>query len=195
MLFRKAKDQPVNAPAEDYVLSIQEAHALGSPTLLAQPIASTISNLSIIARLGLRGSSFVLENLLEAARLSTHTSLAFSRRAILSAIASAQTHHEESSALTTIPHQDKAYVQAVESWTQDLSRAVDNTLSLAELFIATGFSITACLTTNAFSAAEESVRLLDGLFGSNDTSRAIASIVCEATSPIRSFLTSASRLL
>lgn len=153
-----------------------------------------VTNLSTVTNLTLRASSFVFQGLLEAARLGTHTSLSITRRALVAAVSAAHLHHENAADLTKVPLQDEGYVRAVEKWTEDFSGYINNTISLVELFVASGFSLTSCVVGNAFNAAEESVRLVDSsqfhictlariltalviVFGSNDTSRAIASII------------------
>src|SRR5579862_7451494 len=49
--------------------------------------------------------------------------------------------------------------------------------SLAELFSMSGFVLAQSTLSTGFSLAEESVRVVDLMFGSNETSRALASIV------------------
>ena len=49
--------------------------------------------------------------------------------------------------------------------------------TLAELFAMSGFYLTMSTIQTGFSAAEESVKMLDGILGSNETSRALSSII------------------
>jgi Lipase (class 3) len=54
---------------------------------------------------------------------------------------------------------------------------VYHTFSLAELFSMSGFVLVQSTISTSLAVAEESVRLVDIMFGSNETSRALASIV------------------
>lgn len=177
---------PIDIPLASYrdneVLSISAAHFLAhedtslAPTLLASSAAGLVTNLSTVTNLTLRASSFVVHNLLEAARLSTHTSLSITRRALVAAVSAAHLHHENAHDLTKVPLQDESYVRAVEKWTDDFAGYINNTISLVELFVASGFSLTSCLVGNAFSAAEESVRLVDSSQSPSETSCCVLTV-------------------
>lgn len=54
---------------------------------------------------------------------------------------------------------------------------ITHAFTLAELFTMAGLSLTTTVTSLGFTAAEESVRLLDGLLGSGESSRALAAII------------------
>ncbi|KAI8067595.1 hypothetical protein BC940DRAFT_326388 [Gongronella butleri] len=54
---------------------------------------------------------------------------------------------------------------------------VESTFTLAELFALAGLQFTSKTIKTGIKACEESVRLVDGIFGATDTSRAIASII------------------
>ena len=54
---------------------------------------------------------------------------------------------------------------------------IHHTFTLAELFAMSGFYLTMSTVQTGFSAAEESVKMLDGILGSNETSRALSSII------------------
>lgn len=54
---------------------------------------------------------------------------------------------------------------------------IHHSFTLAELFAMSGFYLTLNTLQTGFSAAEESVRMLDGILGSNETSRALSSII------------------
>lgn len=104
-------------PYQDEMLSLQAAHILAmadcslAPTLINPRLAALVTNLSVASRLSLRASSFVVGNLLEACRISTHTGLSLTRRAIIAAVSSAQTHHSSETAYSGVPHQDKDYLR------------------------------------------------------------------------------------
>lgn len=54
---------------------------------------------------------------------------------------------------------------------------IHHTFTLAELFTMSGFYLTLNTLQTGFSAAEESVRMLDSILGSNESSRALSSII------------------
>jgi hypothetical protein len=54
---------------------------------------------------------------------------------------------------------------------------IHHTFSLAELLTLSSFHLTSSTITFSLNAAEETVRVIDGLFGSTETSRALAAIV------------------
>lgn len=54
---------------------------------------------------------------------------------------------------------------------------IHHTFTLAELFAMSGFYLTASTVQSASFAAHESVTLFDSLFGSNQSSRALSSII------------------
>lgn len=54
---------------------------------------------------------------------------------------------------------------------------VHTAFTLAELFALTGFQLTSTTISTSLHAADESVRIIDGLFGSTETSRALAAVV------------------
>ncbi|ORX55765.1 hypothetical protein DM01DRAFT_1362648 [Hesseltinella vesiculosa] len=54
---------------------------------------------------------------------------------------------------------------------------IESTFTLAELFALSGLQFTSITIKTGLKACEESVRLVDGIFGATDTSRALASII------------------
>ncbi|KAI9317594.1 hypothetical protein BX666DRAFT_2112010 [Dichotomocladium elegans] len=134
-------------------------------TLLPGNIANFITAVSLAARLSLRCSSLFMEALFEAAKYSTVFSFGLSRQALVAAISTAKKIHALTSPTSS----------ANES---DPSVDVENNLRPSHTHTCTH------LSTFSFpphppttQAAEESVQIIDGIFGSNETSRAIASIV------------------
>ncbi|CAM0137105.1 unnamed protein product [Umbelopsis sp. WA50703] len=69
------------------------------------------------------------------------------------------------------------FLQVLDKYTNLGVYIIHHTFTLAELFAMTGFHLTTQTIKTGFRTAEESVRILDGIFGSNETSRAIASLV------------------
>ncbi|KAI8062360.1 Alpha/Beta hydrolase protein [Gilbertella persicaria] len=118
---------------------------------------------SFTARLSLRCSSIFLDALFEAAKYGTVLSLGLSRNALTNALSTAKNIHD------TSPKRTK--------YTDIGLHIVSHTFSLAELFAISGLQFTSRTIQSSLKVAEESVRIIDGIFGSNDTSRAIASII------------------
>ncbi|CAD6973329.1 unnamed protein product [Tilletia controversa] len=177
-------------------------YALGS-TLLPQGIADLISNISLLARISLKCSAFFIEVLIEAARFSTGAGLGITRRALISAVASAR--NVSSMAGNMLPN---ALLEGAQSSTrngndQDAMKAlsktsgpanhafltvldrytslgiylIHHTFTLAELFVMSGFNLTTTGIKIGIGAADESVHMLDQIFGSNETSRALSSFI------------------
>ncbi|RUS15286.1 hypothetical protein BC937DRAFT_92650 [Endogone sp. FLAS-F59071] len=158
-------------------MSLQPYH---NPTLLPENLASLITAISIAARLSIRCSSLLLEALLETAKYSTSFGLGFSRQTLISAVSSAKRLHMLTTGATEGTVLDAAsdgFLQVLDQYTNLGVYIIHHTFTLAELFTMTGFHLTAQSFKTGFKAAEESVRVVDGIFGSNQTSRAIASIV------------------
>ncbi|KAK0534610.1 hypothetical protein OC835_002634 [Tilletia horrida] len=171
-------------------------YALGS-TLLPQGIADLISNISLLARVSLKCSAFFIEVLIEAARLSTGAGLGITRRALISAVASARNVSSLASnvlpnGLLEGPPNDQAAMKALSKTIGPANHAfltvldrytslgiymIHHTFTLAELFAMSGFYLTSTGIKMGIGAADESVRMLDQIFGSNETSRALSSFI------------------
>ncbi|KAG2187771.1 hypothetical protein INT44_005461 [Umbelopsis vinacea] len=153
---------------------------INSPTLLPENVASLITAVSIAARLSLRCSSLFIEALLESARYSTAFSLGMSRQTLIAALSTAKRLHMIR--FSTNPEEEirearGGFLQVLDKYTNLGVYIVHHSFTLAELFAMTGFHLTTQTIKTGFRTAEESVRILDGIFGSNETSRAIASLV------------------
>ncbi|KAG1452238.1 hypothetical protein G6F56_007872 [Rhizopus delemar] len=69
------------------------------------------------------------------------------------------------------------FLQVLDKYTNLGIYVIHHSLTLAELFALSGLHFTSQTIKSGFMAAEESVAILDGIFGSNESSRAIASII------------------
>lgn len=165
-------------------------YAVGN-TLLPQHVAELITNLSLVARVSLRATAFFLEVILEAVKMSTGTGLGLTRRALISAIGAARTMQ----ALTGDPPNPAFEPDSLEKDTTGLAGAnnaifalldkytavgiyvVHHGLTMTELLAMSGITLVQNSLRTGLSAAEASVQLLDGVFGSNETSRALASFI------------------
>ena len=178
-----------------------------APALLPQNIASLITSLSLLARVSLRATAFFVEVILEAARFSTSTSLGLTRRALISAIGSARSLHaikdadggawdpQSAGQITDgregagTPSTVSKYVQmrgqayhdgflaVLDKYTAVGIYVIHHTFTMAELFAMSSFYLVDTSIKAGLSAADESVRMIDGIFGSNETSRALSSFI------------------
>ncbi|ORY92267.1 hypothetical protein BCR43DRAFT_518250 [Syncephalastrum racemosum] len=82
---------------------------------------------------------------------------------------------DEEKALVDV--ESRGFLSMLEKYTSLGLYIVHHTFTLAELFALSGLQLTSQTVKSGFKTAEESVRIIDGLFGSNETSRAIASII------------------
>ncbi|KAL0084605.1 hypothetical protein F4703DRAFT_1916641 [Phycomyces blakesleeanus] len=150
-----------------------------SPTLLPEHIARLITAVSLAARLSLRCSSLLIEVLLESAKYSTSFSFGISRQALITALSSAKRLHAlaTSEAKDDDTNESGGFLQVLDKYTNLGIYIVHHTFTLAELFAMSGLQFTSQTVKSGFMAAEESVHMIDSIFGSNETSRAIASII------------------
>ncbi|KAI9258010.1 hypothetical protein BDA99DRAFT_573314 [Phascolomyces articulosus] len=152
-----------------------------STTLLPTHIANFITAVSLAARLSLRCSSLLIEALFETAKYSTVFSFGFSRQALINAVSTAKKLH----ALTYPSNSDDGgidpekgvFLQILDKYTTLGVYVIHHSFTLAELFALSGLQFTSNTIQTGLKAAEESVQVIDGIFGSNETSRAIASII------------------
>lgn len=70
-----------------------------------------------------------------------------------------------------------AFLSILDRWTNVGIYVISHTFTMAELLAMSGFYLTSSSIKASISAADESVRLLDGIFGSNETSRALSSFI------------------
>ncbi|ORY94787.1 hypothetical protein BCR43DRAFT_460590 [Syncephalastrum racemosum] len=151
-----------------------------SSTLLPTNIANLITAVSLAARLSLRCSSLFMEILFETAKYSTVFSFGLSRQALVNAISTAKRLHAitySDQPSQDIPAERSGFLQVLDKYTNLGIYVIHHTFTLAELFALSGLHFTSQTIQTGIKAAEESVGIIDGIFGSNETSRAIASIV------------------
>jgi len=161
------------------------------------PIANLVTTLATSARLSLRVTAFFIEAILETSQYGTRVSLGYTRRLLITAISSARRVYLASNAAMdgdllgaiglggaegsdnkfALSTSTDAFLNVLDRWTNLGIYVIHHTFTLAELFAMSGFYLTANTIQSATHAAHESVALLDSLFGSNETSRALASII------------------
>jgi hypothetical protein len=164
------------------------------PTLLPTSIANLVTALSTSARVSLRVAAFFIEAILETSQYSTRLSLGYTRRILITAISSARSAYlmstsalslSDSNSLTIIPDKPptptststSSFLNVLDKYTNLGIYLIHHTFTLAELFTMSGFYLTANAVHSAHFAAQESVQLFDSLFGSNESSRALSSII------------------
>ena len=119
-------------------------------------IANTITKASNYTRLSIRCCALLIEASIEAVRYSTETSLRASRNLLTSAVYNPD-HLERYSSLG--------------------SYVIHHAFNLAELVTMSTLNLATVTTRISSTAAEELIKLVDGLFGSTETSRALAAII------------------
>ncbi|GAA5863940.1 hypothetical protein JCM8547_005287 [Rhodosporidiobolus lusitaniae] len=163
--------------------SLVKSSLSSAPTLLPPHLAQLITALSLCARVSLRASALFLEAILESVQYTTVTGLGVTRRALIAAVGSARAMHYVKEGLDWSGRNadgeksQDTFLQVLEKWTNLGTYFIHHTFTLAELFTMSGFYLTLNTLQTGFSAAEESVRLLDSILGSNESSRALSSII------------------
>ncbi|KAK4689511.1 hypothetical protein P7C73_g601, partial [Tremellales sp. Uapishka_1] len=181
---------PADMPPTALASHIPLAHLAQIPTLFPAPIANLVTALATSARVSLRVVAFFIEAILESCQYSTRLSLGYTRRILITAISSARRMYLMSNAALggdmigmmgfgeekAGPSTD-AFLQILDKYTNLGIYVIHHTFTLAELFTMSGFYLTANAIHSAHFAAQESVSLFDSLFGSNESSRALSSII------------------
>ncbi|KAN0063039.1 hypothetical protein ACQY0O_004202 [Thecaphora frezii] len=161
------------------------------PTLLPQQVAEVVSNLSLLARVSLKSAAFFIELILEAAKYGTGLGLGITRRALIGAVGTARALHSIGTGqewdaqaagkpLTisnSVKNANEAFLSLLDKYTAVGIYLIHHTFTMAELFAMSSFYIAGSSIQAGLAAADESVRLIDGIFGSNETSRALASFI------------------
>ncbi|KAJ1981874.1 hypothetical protein H4R35_000532 [Dimargaris xerosporica] len=186
--------QPPDAPTPSPPAPRYEDWSKHPPVLHPQ-LAALVSSLSTATRLSIRALAIVVETYLEAIRRGTAALRALPMSLavpMLQLIQSAQT-------LTTgvwangplsnswplaqwvlrmaLPNALLPVVRVLTNGTTMGAYLMYSSYSLAEQFAMAGFQLVSSTTAFSLRSAEESVRLLDALFGSTETSRALAAII------------------
>ncbi|KAG1465129.1 hypothetical protein G6F46_002502 [Rhizopus delemar] len=133
-----------------------------SPTLLPEQIANVITAIALTARLSIRCSSLLIEALLESVKYTKK----------FHELAASNTSNN-----TSLSVDRNGFLQVLDKYTNLGIYVVHHSLTLVELFALSGLHFTSQTIKSGFMAAEESVAIIDGIFGSNESSRAIASII------------------
>ncbi|TIA87038.1 hypothetical protein E3P99_03442 [Wallemia hederae] len=167
-----------------------------SSTLLPARFAQSITAIALSTKFSLRTAAFLIELCLDGFRSTTTSSIDMARRATISAINSALKTYDPNTdnidldhlslstglaalgiSCTTSSNPDHVHRKLLEGYTGLGIYVVHHTFTLAELFAHAGFYLTQKTIKTSFSLAEESVSVFDGIFGSNETSRALSAII------------------
>ncbi|SCZ91866.1 BZ3500_MvSof-1268-A1-R1_Chr5-3g08187 [Microbotryum saponariae] len=174
---------PLDAPPSLLIQSEILARLAHGPTLLPSSLAHLISAISVCSRVSIRSAALFIEAILESIRQGTTAGLGLTRRALISAVASARTLHYVANGLDWDGRNAQGerdiglYLGLLDRYTNLGIYVINHTFTLAELFSLAGLSLTMSTTSLAFATAEESVRMLDSLLGSGETSRALSAII------------------
>ncbi|OAV90853.1 hypothetical protein PTTG_28188 [Puccinia triticina 1-1 BBBD Race 1] len=147
--------------------------------LLPQNLANFITAASLATRVSLRSSAFFIELILESLRYSTTTSLSITRRALISAVGSARAIHYNTTTTTTNNNNNNnnPYLNVLDHYTNVGIYLVHHVFTMAELLSIAGLDLTHSVISTGFETAEVSVMMLDSIFGSNESSRALSAII------------------
>ena len=158
------------------------------PTLCPLPIAKLITILSTTTRLSIQAASLIVEMVLEGSQYTTQLSLGTFRRVMIAAISCARHRHlitANANLLTEWkigdPQADPAstenFLDILDRYTNLGIYAIHHAFSLAELFAMTGFHLGSSALTVANQATQHSITVFNSIFGSTDSSRALAAII------------------
>ncbi|KAJ3129929.1 hypothetical protein HK100_008346 [Physocladia obscura] len=153
------------------VLSIDEeviVHHERMDPVLFQPLAAGVSLFSQSARLSLALTGAISNTLLSTARWSSEMTIGIGRSIIVGALSSARILQSGSSSES---------ISSLEKITDSAIKVVTDVFSLAELFTYGTWHLADSSVRFSLTAATETIQILDGVFGSTETSRAISSIV------------------
>ncbi|KAK9467149.1 hypothetical protein V1512DRAFT_262068 [Lipomyces arxii] len=142
------------------VMRSEDPSSALSPTLLPSRLARLVSTLSRSSTISLRLGTFVAETILDSARLGTITSIDVSKRAIESLVFKAEEDVPDGGIFTTLG-----------------MNAIHKTTTLAQLFASASFHLATSTVSTFSNLVQDSVHMIDSIFGSTESSRAIASII------------------
>ncbi|KAL7269221.1 hypothetical protein RUND412_008123 [Rhizina undulata] len=164
-------------PGSSSVLSLVTTvppHPTSGPTLLPAPIANLVSLFSKSTTLSLRVGSLIGETLLDSARVGTLTSLEIGKAAIGGILTRASRDLSYRQQQQGGPVSER---QEIESWAEKGVQFLHTSLSLTQLILSTSFELSSTTLSTLTDFAQNYVFTLDSIFGSTESSRAIAAIV------------------
>jgi hypothetical protein len=152
----------INWRAHNNYTSKDDSNNNRSPvkTLLHPGIARMVTMASKGSMLTLRLGGYVAETMLDSARVSTLTSLGVSRRVIENILSKAD---------EDTPGNNR--------WATSGMQVVNNAAGFIQFMISVGFHLVHSTVATVMYLAQDVVHIVDAVFGSTETSRAIASII------------------
>ncbi|KAF9143768.1 hypothetical protein BGX30_014823 [Mortierella sp. GBA39] len=111
--------------------------------------------------------------LLETLQHGTSATLGISRRSLLAAVSTAKILN----VLKGSAGPNDAFTMLLDKYTSLGVYVIHHSFTLTELFAISGLQLVSNTLTAGIRTAEESVRVVDGLFGSTETSKALAAVV------------------
>ncbi|VVT57950.1 uncharacterized protein SAPINGB_P005962 [Magnusiomyces paraingens] len=158
----------------------QEFSLSDNPTpLIPERFARIVSTLSRGSTITLRLGTYLVSSFLDSARIGTLTSLSVTSGAIENLLLRAQhdanvasSHPESSDDLSTsISNSPAALI------TSNSLNMVNRAATLAQLFTAASFHLASTSLQTASGMAQDTLHILDAIFGSTESSRALAAII------------------
>ncbi|KAJ1651582.1 hypothetical protein IWQ61_007891 [Dispira simplex] len=164
------------------------------PTLLHPRLATAISSMSTMTRLSLRALAVMVETVLEMAQYSSTATMATPHTVVNAALDLVRfcRHHaqwpltdwayglwqfSQSTVARYLPASSVPLARMLENGSALGAYIVYSSYTLAEQFTLASFQVVSTTTRWSIRGAEESVRLIDALFGSTETSRALSAII------------------
>ncbi|KAJ1962735.1 hypothetical protein IWQ62_003435 [Dispira parvispora] len=164
------------------------------PTLLHPRLAEAISSMSTMTRLSLRALAVMVETVLEMAQYSSAATMATPHTVVNAALDLVRfcRHHaqwpltdwayglwqfSQSTVARYLPASSVPLARMLENGSALGAYMVYSSYTLAEQFTLAGFQVVSTATRWSIRGADESVRLIDAIFGSTETSRALSAII------------------
>ncbi|KAJ1917693.1 hypothetical protein H4219_003060 [Mycoemilia scoparia] len=167
-------DERESLSAADKVSVEPFSYPLGSKhTLLHPRAANLISTVTNVTRIGISLSHLFFESIFEVMAEST----AFSWKTSRSVASYGWNQYDRARILIDTFMPFEFVGQTWASVTQGSANMAHKTASLAELFVESGFRLSTRTMQCGFKLAENYVWMIDALFGSTDTSKALAAFV------------------
>ena len=138
-------------------------------------MVSSLSNLCVFS---LRVAAVAVDACSATLKYSAATTLGLGRQALVSAVSSAQTINNIATRTPPTHAQSTlTFSKTLDAYTAVGVSVVNSTFSLAELLTLTTFHLTSSTLKLTIESAEEIVKILDGILGDTDTSKAVAASI------------------
>ncbi|KAK9480154.1 hypothetical protein V1514DRAFT_326555 [Lipomyces japonicus] len=139
---------------------LEKDNASLSPTVLPSRFARLVSTMSRSSTISLRLGTYIAEAVLDSARIGAITTIDVSKRAVEGLVFKAEEDVPDGGFFTNFG-----------------MSAINKTSTLAQLFASASFHVATSTVVTLSNLAQDSVHMIDSIFGSTESSRAIASII------------------